>query len=187
MLAVLNTLTPGCQNEFTDFHKAEVRIAVVRIMAVKTWWNSTMKLLQRVHWLREFTCEWLENPKYGAYWPALPNTELMDHCEVCYGSVKAIAVLEALDVEKAYCDSASHYPCQQWHIRAYRCHYVSFAEEKDSMDERLILCSDVCASETVQILYWSYPYDWYASHFSAYPRSSPEVAFIYDVELGNEY
>jgi len=69
MLAVLITLTPGHRNEFIDCQKAKVRIAVLPIMDVKTRWNSTLVLLERTYRLREFTCEWLQNPKYAQYRP----------------------------------------------------------------------------------------------------------------------
>jgi len=37
-------------------------------MDEKTGWNTTLKLLKHVCQLREFTCEWLHNPKYSDYW-----------------------------------------------------------------------------------------------------------------------
>jgi hypothetical protein len=69
MLAVLITLTPGHRNEFIDCQKANVWIAVLSIMDVKTYWNSTLELLERAYRLREFTREWLKNPKYNDYRP----------------------------------------------------------------------------------------------------------------------
>jgi hypothetical protein len=69
MLAVLITLTPGCRNECIDCQKAKGRIAVLPIMDVKTRWNSILELLERAYRLREFTREWLQNPKYAEYWP----------------------------------------------------------------------------------------------------------------------
>jgi len=69
MLAELITLTPGRRNEFIDYQKAKVRIAVLPIMDVKTRWNSTLELLERAYQLREFTQEWLKNPKYSDYRP----------------------------------------------------------------------------------------------------------------------
>jgi hypothetical protein len=38
-------------------------------MDVKTRWNSTLELLERAYQLREFTREWLKNPKYSDYQP----------------------------------------------------------------------------------------------------------------------
>jgi hypothetical protein len=38
-------------------------------MDVKTRWNSTLELLERAYRLREFTREWLKNPKYSDYRP----------------------------------------------------------------------------------------------------------------------
>ena len=69
MLPVLFTLTPGRRNEFIDCQKAKVRIAVLPIMNLKTHSNSTMELLERTYRLREFTHEWLKNPKYSTYQP----------------------------------------------------------------------------------------------------------------------
>jgi len=69
MLAGLSTLTPGHQNEFIDCQKAKVRFAVLLIMDVRTRWNSTLELLERAFRLREFTCKWLQNPKYAYYRP----------------------------------------------------------------------------------------------------------------------
>ena len=62
-------LTPGCWKEFIDCQKAKFRIAVLPIMDVKTRWNSTLVLLERAYWLREFTLKWLQNPKYSDYQP----------------------------------------------------------------------------------------------------------------------
>ena len=62
-------LTPGCRNEFIDCQKAKVHIAGLPIMDVKTRWNSTLELLERAYRLREFTLNWLQNPKYSEYRP----------------------------------------------------------------------------------------------------------------------
>jgi len=69
MLAVLITLTPGRRNQFIDCQKANVRIAVLPIMYVKTHWNWTLELLECAYRLREFTWEWLKNPEYSDYRP----------------------------------------------------------------------------------------------------------------------
>jgi hypothetical protein len=69
MLAVLITLTPGRRNEFIDCQKAQVRIAVLPIMDLKTRWNSTVKILERAYRSCEFTREWLRNPKDCDYRP----------------------------------------------------------------------------------------------------------------------
>jgi len=69
MLAVLITLAPGPQNEFIDCQKAIVCIAVLPIMDVKTFSNSTLELLECAYRLGEFRREWLQNPKYREYRP----------------------------------------------------------------------------------------------------------------------
>jgi len=47
MISELNTLTPGCPNEFIDCQKAKVRIAVLPIMDVKPQCNWTLGLVER--------------------------------------------------------------------------------------------------------------------------------------------
>ena len=37
-------------------------------MDVKAHWNATLELHKRAYRLREFTREWLRNPKYSEYW-----------------------------------------------------------------------------------------------------------------------
>jgi len=68
-LAVVITLTPSHRNKFIDCQKAKVQIAVLPIMVVKTRWNSTLELLKQPYRLREYTREWLKNPKYSDYGP----------------------------------------------------------------------------------------------------------------------
>jgi len=75
MLAVLIMLTPGRQKKFIDRQKAKVIIAVLPIMDVKTRWNSIMQLLKRAYRLQEFTCEWLQNPKYTDYQPVFTTQD----------------------------------------------------------------------------------------------------------------
>jgi len=69
MLAALITLTPGRRNKFIDCQRAKVRIAVLPILDVKTHCNSTLELHEHVYRLREFTPEWIQNPKYTHYNP----------------------------------------------------------------------------------------------------------------------
>jgi hypothetical protein len=67
MLAVLITLTPGRQNEFIDRQKANVRIAVLPSVDLKTRWNWTLHLLERAYRLHQSTRKWLKNPKHSDY------------------------------------------------------------------------------------------------------------------------
>jgi hypothetical protein len=69
MLVVLITLTLCRQNEFIDCDNANVRIAVLPIMDMKTCWNSTLEQIERADRLREFTRKWLPNPQYSEYQP----------------------------------------------------------------------------------------------------------------------
>jgi len=75
MLTVLVELTPGCRNEFFACHKAKDCITVLPIMEVKTYWNSTLQLLEGAYWLWEFTREWLHNPKHSDYQPLLTTQD----------------------------------------------------------------------------------------------------------------
>ena len=74
MLAVLITLTPGRRNEFIVCQKAKVHITLLLNMDMKTRWSSTLELLEHAYRLREFTHEWLQNPKYPDY-PTLFTTQ----------------------------------------------------------------------------------------------------------------
>jgi hypothetical protein len=67
MLAVLITLTPGRRNEFHDCHEANIQIAVLPIMDVKTRSNSTLEWLERAYHLWEFSREWLQKPQHTEY------------------------------------------------------------------------------------------------------------------------
>jgi hypothetical protein len=69
MLAVLITLKPGHRNEFIHCQKTKLHSAVHPNMDVRTRWNSFLELLERAYRLREFTRQWLQNPKYADYRP----------------------------------------------------------------------------------------------------------------------
>ena len=69
MLALFITLAPGRRNDFIDRQKAKVRITVPPIIDVKTCWNLTLEVLERINILREFTGELLKIPKYSDYLP----------------------------------------------------------------------------------------------------------------------
>ena len=56
-------------------------------------------------------------PKSKTHWlPAtLHNSTWNDDCEVCHGSIKAISILDPVDVKDAYSRCASCYHSVQWH------------------------------------------------------------------------
>jgi len=62
------TLQPDHQKLSIDCQKAKVCIALLPIIDVMTHWNLTLELLEQTYRLREFTREWLHNPKYREYW-----------------------------------------------------------------------------------------------------------------------
>jgi hypothetical protein len=69
LLAVLITLTPRRLNKFIDCRNANVRIAVLPIMEVKTLSNSTLEFLEGAYHLRVFMCKWLQTSKQSDYNP----------------------------------------------------------------------------------------------------------------------
>ena len=69
MLAVLITLKPGRWHKSIDCQKANVEIAVLPVMDVKSWWNSTLELLEQDYRVRGFTLEWLKHRKYTVQQP----------------------------------------------------------------------------------------------------------------------
>jgi len=87
MLAVLITLTPGHRNKFIDCPTANAWIAVLPILDVKTRWHLKLHYVEWAYRLREFTCEWLNIPKYSDYRPLFTTQD--DWMIVKYG----IAVL----------------------------------------------------------------------------------------------
>jgi hypothetical protein len=42
---------------------------------VKTGSNTTLEIFERAYQLREFTCEWLQHPKYTDYWPLFTSQD----------------------------------------------------------------------------------------------------------------
>jgi len=172
MLAVLITLTPDRQNEFIDCQNAKVRIAILPIMDVTSWWNSTLELLGRGYQSQEFTCEWVNNRKCNDF---RPLCTAQNECTIVN---YVIEVLDPGDVETASSYSASCHYCLQWNVQLYRWHWASCSYEEISMNGKLILRREDHVTEAVKILCWSNSKDWYTSHFSTYPPSFTEVAII---------
>jgi len=61
------TLTPSLRNDFNDWQKAKIQIAVLPNMDLKTFWIFSLQLFERAYQLREFTHEWLKHLKYTDY------------------------------------------------------------------------------------------------------------------------
>jgi len=98
----------------------------------------------------------------------LHNPGWMNHRHITCANFMTIQVLDSEDVEKAYGYPASSDHCLQWHVRWYGWRYASFSWQDNRMEGSLILCHEVCATETVQILCRSHSNNGYASHFSIY-------------------
>jgi hypothetical protein len=77
----------------------------------------------------------------------------MEYYQVSHGSVKAILVLNAIDVNVAYGYAASCYLSIQRYVRSSGWRYSSFGHEEGVMEGKLILRCEVCVPEAVQILY----------------------------------
>jgi len=115
------------------------------------------------------------------------NTEQLDHRNICDATFTVIPVLDLVDVQTACHNSPSHHYCLQWHVWSNGWRTVTISQEEDWMEERLILCNEVCTSQAFQILYWSYSYNWYASQFSTYRWSFPEDAIVWERGKRNAY
>ena len=111
MLVVLITPTAGRQNEFIDCQQAKVHIAVLPIMDVITWWNSTMDLLESASRLQSFTRGWLKNPKYTYFQPLFATQDewtivqyVMEvlwpflYCTLCMSKRHSVTPLHVLTV-----------------------------------------------------------------------------------------
>jgi hypothetical protein len=106
------------------------------------------------------------------------NSGWMNDFQVCDGSIEGISILDPLDVKEAYSHIASRYQSVQWHVRSHGWSDVSFGQEDDSMQWRLVLRCKVSSTESFQILCWSDFNDSHGSHFRTHPWSFPEVAMV---------
>jgi len=106
--------------------KSNVRIAVLPIMDLKRWWNSTLVLLERAYRITRIhpqvalksNIQWLPASLHCTGW--------MDHCQVCHGCCEAIPILDAVDFEEAYSHIAIRYHSVQWYVRSPEWHFASF-------------------------------------------------------------
>jgi len=76
----------------------------------------------------------------------------VDHCEVCHASIKAISILDPVDVEEEYSHIASHFHSVQCHVPSYGWHDAIFALEEESTQGRLVLHCEVNSIEAVRIV-----------------------------------
>jgi len=120
------------------------------------------------------------------WWPATRhNTGWMKHRQVRHGTFEAIPLLEPQDVEEVNGSSASRHDCLQWNVPSSGWRYVIFSYEDDSIEGRLILCCEVCATDVLRILCWSDSNAGHASHFNMYPRSFPQEVIVWELGHGN--
>jgi len=75
------------------------------------------------HMSQESKIQWLPATLHNAGW--------MDHGQIHHGNFEVTQILGPVDVEKAYCYSASPRRCLQWHVRSYGQCYASFSWEED--------------------------------------------------------
>ena len=102
----------------------------------------------------------------------------MDHCEVCHRSNEAISILDPVDVEEAYSHIALRDHSIQRHIQSHGWRDVSFGQEEDSIEGRVVHHCEVTSTEAVKILCRSDSNKGHASHFCTYSRFVLEVAMI---------
>jgi len=119
-------------------------------------------------------------PKSKIQWlqATFHNSRCMDHCEVCYGSIEAISILDPVDVDEAFSLIASRYHSAQWQVRSSGWRQASVGTEEGSMEGRLVLRCEDDSTEAVQILHWSNSNDRYASHICTYLRSFLDVVIV---------
>jgi len=121
------TFSYGCEDTF-ELHTGAAR-AYLPITGIHTWVASKPQI------------QWI---------PAtLHNSEWMDDCQVCHGSIEAISILDPLDVKEAYSHIASRYHSVQWNVQSHGWHDTSFGQDKDSMEGRLVLRCEVSSTEAV--------------------------------------
>jgi len=106
------------------------------------------------------------------------HSRWMDDCEVCHGSVEAIPIFDSVDVEEAYHHIASRYHSIQFHVQSHGWRDASLGQEKDSVEGRLVLHSEVSSTTAVQILCWCDSIHGHASHFWTYPWSFLEAPIV---------
>jgi len=151
MLAVMIMRTPGRRNNFVDWQKAEVRIAVQPIMDMNTPWNSTLELLVHAYQMWDYTCEWLKNPKYSECLPLCPTQHEWTIIKYVMEVLKPFQYW-TLWMSKTYSYSALCHHCLQWHVFSHEWCYANFGQEEDTMEGRLILCREGCPPDAVQIV-----------------------------------
>jgi hypothetical protein len=115
------------------------------------------------------------------------NSGWMDDCQQCHGSIVAISILHPLDIEEAYSHIASCYHSVPGHVPSHGWRDVSFGQDQDSMEGRLVLRYEVRSTEALQELHRSDSNDGHATDFRTKTRFIKDVAIIYKVGHGNGY
>ena len=115
----------------------------------------------------------------------LQNSGLLDHCKVCHGSVKAMLILDTVDVQEACSHIASRHHSVQWHVRSHGWCDASFGYDQHWVQRRFVLCCEVSSTEGLQIIHWSDSNDGQAPHFGTYPHYVRDVIILQKVGHGN--
>jgi hypothetical protein len=76
----------------------------------------------------------------------------MDHCEVCHGCVEAISIFDSGDVKHACSHIGSCHQSILGHVQSHGWRDVSFAQDHDSMEGKLVLRCEVSWTEAAHIL-----------------------------------
>jgi hypothetical protein len=92
--------------------------------------EDTLALYTGVTWaalLIMWIHTWVASKSKTQWIPAtVHNTKWTDNCEVCHCCVKAIPILDPVDVEEAHSNIASRYHSVQWYVGWHGWHDVSF-------------------------------------------------------------
>jgi len=110
-----------------------------------------------------------------------------DHCELCDGSIEAISILDAVDIEEVYSYIASWYHSAHSHVRSLRWSNALFGEKERSIIGRLVLRCEVSSTEAVQWLHWSDFNNVNTADFCKYPQFFLDVVIVTKVGEGHGY
>jgi hypothetical protein len=68
------------------------------------------------------------NPKIQRMPAASHNSWWIDNCQVYYGEIEAIPILDHLDIEEVYSHIASRHHSVKWHVWSHGWHDMSFGQ-----------------------------------------------------------
>jgi len=121
--------------------------------------------------------QWKPATRYNIRW--MHHVQARDIC------LKAIPILDSVDITMAYSYFATSNRGIQWQVRSHGLRFMSFGDHDDTMDRRHIYLREVCVTEAVHIFIRSHTNDWAICHFSTHPQSFKEAVINWEVGQGN--